>query len=62
MAAPKRQLKRRMSDPIPVRFPAGVVEQLDRLAPRIGGNRNTVIRLAVAKLLPEIESGRLILN
>jgi len=54
--------KRPKTTPIPVRFDAHTILGMDEAAPRLGGNRATFIRLAVGKLLSEVETGRLILN
>ena len=65
MNEPKKENKIRrvpLSGPIPVRFSEETVARMDIVAPRIGGNRNTVIRLAVLRLLPELEAGRLTLS
>ena len=47
---------------VPVRMDSDMRARLDRAARRIKGSRNSVVRLAVHKFLPEIESGRIALH
>lgn len=54
--------RRPKTSPIPVRFDAATIIRMDLAAPKLGGNRATLIRLAVGKLLAEIGTGRLHLN
>ncbi len=45
--------------PIPIRLTDSVCARLDLAAGRISSSRSCVIRLAILKILPEIESGHL---
>jgi hypothetical protein len=61
MKAPiaKQRSRKPLANPIPIRFSAETLERIDRAAPIVGGNRNTVIRMAVNTLLPQLEAGHL---
>lgn len=48
--------------PIPIRMDAVLRSRLDRAAKRLSSNRASVIRLAIRQILPEVESGHLILR
>ena len=54
--------RRSKTTPVPVRMDRATLERLDSAAPRLGGNRATLVRLAIRKLLDEVETGRVSLN
>jgi len=48
--------------PIPVRLDPKTCARLDSAAEAIGGNRSTIVRLAILNQLPDIEAGRITLK
>lgn len=48
--------------PVPIRLAPEIRGRLDTAAKRLASNRSAVIRLAIFQMLPEIESGHLVLR